>query len=252
MQPNADDVLAQLLNVAGAMLACGAEINRVEDTLTRLGMAYGAAQMHVFVITSSVVITMVLPDGSHYTQTRRIHAPGGTDFTQLEALNALSRRCCAAPMPITALAAEVARIQMRRPGRCYRYFGSVLAAGAFTLFFGGTVLDMAAAILFALLICLLQGHLMPLCSNQMVFNLLCSLIVGAGIVLAARLLPALQPDQVMIGDIMLLIPGIAMTNAVRDILVGETISGIMRLIESLLWAGALAAGFMVAIWLIGG
>ena len=115
-----------------------------------------------------------------------------------------------------------------------------------------TICCQAAAILFALLICLLQGHLMPLCSNQMVFNLLCSLIVGAGIVLAARLLPALQPDQVMIGDIMLLIPGIAMTNAVRDILVGETISGIMRLIESLLWAGALAAGFMVAIWLIGG
>ena len=56
----------------------------------------------------------------------------------------------------------------------------------------------------------------------------------------------------MIGDIMLLIPGIAMTNAVRDVLVGDTISGIMRLIETLLWAGSLACGFMIAIWLIGG
>ena len=56
----------------------------------------------------------------------------------------------------------------------------------------------------------------------------------------------------MIGDIMLLIPGIAMTNSVRDILVGDTISGIMRLIESLVWAGALACGFMSAIWILGG
>lgn len=51
---------------------------------------------------------------------------------------------------------------------------------------------------------------------------------------------------------MLLIPGIPMTNAVRDILVGDTISGIMRLVETLLWAGALACGFMAAIFIIGG
>ena len=53
-------------------------------------------------------------------------------------------------------------------------------------------------------------------------------------------------------SIMLLIPGIAMTNSVRDMLVGDTISGIMRLTESLLWAGSLACGFMISIWMIGG
>ena len=64
--------------------------------------------------------------------------------------------------------------------------------------------------------------------------------------------PPLHLDKIMIGDIMLLIPGIAMTNSVRDILVGDTISGVMRLIESLLWAGSIAFGFMLAIRLIGG
>ena len=47
-------------------------------------------------------------------------------------------------------------------------------------------------------------------------------------------------------------PGLAMTNSIRDVLVGDTISGVMRLTESLLWAGALACGFMASIWLIGG
>ena len=51
---------------------------------------------------------------------------------------------------------------------------------------------------------------------------------------------------------MLLIPGLATTNSVRDIMVGDTISGIMRLIECLLWALALAFGFMIAIRLTGG
>ena len=54
----------------------------------------------------------------------------------------------------------------------------------------------------------------------------------------------------MIGDIMLLIPGIAATNSIRDMLMGDTISGMMRLIESILWAGALACGFMAAIWMV--
>ena len=55
----------------------------------------------------------------------------------------------------------------------------------------------------------------------------------------------------MIGDIMLLIPGLTVTSAMRDMIVGDTISGLLRLIESIWWAGALACGFMAAIWLTG-
>ena len=55
----------------------------------------------------------------------------------------------------------------------------------------------------------------------------------------------------MIGDIMPLIPGTDITLSLRDILVGDTISGILKLIESLLIAASIAAGFMMAIMLIG-
>lgn len=64
------------------------------------------------------------------------------------------------------------------------------------------------------------------------FNIICSFIIGTGICLTARLIPVLNLDKVMIGDIMLLIPGIAMTNAIRDIIMGDTVSGTMRLVES--------------------
>lgn len=112
--------------------------------------------------------------------------------------------------------------------------------------------DGAAAAVFAVLICMLKEYLAPYCTNQMVFNLICSVVAGLGIGALSRLNPYMHMDKIMIGDIMLLIPGIAMTNAVRDVLVGDTISGVMRLVETLLWAGALACGFMAAIWLIGG
>ena len=57
-------------------------------------------------------------------------------------------------------------------------------------------------------------------------------------------------DMILIGDIMLLIPGLAMTNAIRNLLVGDTISGAVRLAESLIWAAALAGGFMVALTIV--
>ena len=82
------------------------------------------------------------------------------------------------------------------------------------------------------------------------FNLFGSFVVGIVICLLVRLLPFLNLDKIMIGDIMLLIPGIAATNSIRDMLMGDTISGMMRLIESILWAGALACGFMAAIWMV--
>ena len=67
--------------------------------------------------------------------------------------------------------------------------------------------------------------------------------------------PAALPfhaDKVLIGIIMLLIPGIMLTNSIRDILLGDIISGSLRLVEAILMAATLALGMMAAIWLMGG
>lgn len=245
-------LLHQFLDLGEMMLSIGAEVKRVEDTLVRMGNAYGASRMNVFVITSSIVITMAFPDEIELTQTRRILSPGGSDFTKLEELNNLSRRCCLSPMTVSQLQAEIRQLENTQPAQSRIYIGSILAAGGFAVFFGGTLWDGIAAGLFAMVICVFQDYLGTICPNKVIFNLLCSLAVGCGICGCARLIPGLHVDKIMIGDIMLLIPGIAMTNSVRDMLVGDTISGIMRLIESLLWAGSLACGFMISIWMIGG
>ena len=87
--------------------------------------------------------------------------------------------------------------------------------------------------------------------NTMVFNVIASFLTGIGIRLICRLVPGLDMDMIMIGDIMLLIPGLMATNAIRDILIGDTISGVMRFIEAMLLAAVLALGFIGAIFLIG-
>jgi len=247
-----NNLLHEILNLGQAMIESGAAVNKVEDTLTRLGTAYGAQRMDVFVITSSIVVTMIFPDGQEMTQTRRILQPGGTNFTRLEALNSLSRDCCADPLPVKELSEKLSALENVEKRKSFIYIGSMLAAGSFAVFFGGGLWEGTFAALFAVLICFLQYELTPFCPNKVIFNFICSMLVGGSICLCAKIFPTLQADKIMIGDIMLLIPGLAMTNSIRDVLVGDTISGIMRLIESLLWAGSLACGFMIAIWLIGG
>lgn len=103
---------------------------------------------------------------------------------------------------------------------------------------------------FAVLICLLQRHLDAFCTNRLVFNVIASFLAGVGICLVTKYVPGLNQDKIIIGDIMLLIPGIALTNSIKDMLVGDTLSGVLRLIEALLWAGALACGFMAAIGIV--
>lgn len=241
-----------LLDIGEYMMNSGAEIYRIEDTLSRMGLAYGAARMNVFVITSSIVVTLTMPDQSMYTQTRRIRSSGSTNFEILDQLNTLSRSYCSDKIDAGKLHDKIQAICSARPDRRCFYLGSMLAAGGFAVFFGGSIYDGIAAAFAAVSLCLLQEYGSALFPNKIIFHLISSFLVGIFICLSGMLFSGLHISKIMIGTIMLLIPGIAMTNSIRDILVGDTISGIMRLIETLFWAGALAFGFMGAILLTGG
>ena len=87
--------------------------------------------------------------------------------------------------------------------------------------------------------------------NEVTFQFAASFLTGCAICGFTLLRPFLHMDKIMIGDIMLLIPGLMSTNAIRDVLIGDTLSGIIRLIAALLLAAALALGFMGAIILFG-
>ena len=146
------DYLHIFLDMGEALLNSGAEIFRVEDTLNRMGYACGAVQMNVFVITSSIVITMEFPGEGARTQTRRIRENGGNDFTKLEQLNDLSRHFCNHPVPAAELQREFDKININKTKPLWKLLGSILAACSFALFYGGSIPDAVAAGLGAVLI----------------------------------------------------------------------------------------------------
>ena len=234
-----------LLDMGALLLDCGAEISRVEETLMRMGRAYGARHVDAFAITSIITLTMEFAEEDVITETRRIYSSAGTDFYRLEKLNDLSRSCCASPIPVMELRARLEHVAKGKKPESVILWGSVLAAGGFAVFFGGTIWDGLTAAVFALLICFLQKRL-----GQTQSNLFISFLTGLGVGFLCRLVPVLHMDMILIGDIMLLIPGIAMTNSIRNMLGGNTISGAVRLLESMIWAVALAGGFMTAMLIV--
>ena len=79
---NKERLLERILDIGELMLQSGAEINRVEDTLCRLGRAYGATP-DVYVIVFSIAITLRFPGGVTVTQTRRVGDNDNIDFERL-------------------------------------------------------------------------------------------------------------------------------------------------------------------------
>lgn len=244
----ARSVFPSLMDIGEALLKCGADVHFTEQMLLRLGKAYGATRMNVLVITAVIVMTASYPDGSEQTFSRRVVGEGGTDFAKLEALSRLCEECCEHPMTASEIASRLAAIKRERFPNAALFVGGVLSSSGFAVYFGGTLIDGAVSAAFALAVCLAIKYFKPLTPNTIIFNFATSFVVGVAICLAASVAPFFNVNIVIIGVIMLLIPGLAMTNATRDMLSGDTISGVMRFVESLLWATVLALGFMAALW----
>lgn len=245
-------LLNVLIQMGEALQNSGAEIYRVEDTLNRIGYACGAEEMNVFVITSSIVITLKMPGEESLTQTRRLRNSGNNDFVKLEELNELSRQICKSKISLEEFEAELQKIVSQKANEKMLLLGNILAAASFCIFYGGNLWDCLIAGLVGAGIWLLEKYMAPICLNQIAYQITASFISGLLICVITKVFPVLHMDKIMIGDIMLLIPGLMFTNAIRDVLLGDTISASMRLVEALLLAAALALGFFAAIWLVRG
>jgi uncharacterized membrane protein YjjP (DUF1212 family) len=241
-----------LLDIGEAMIDSGAEVIRVEDTVSRIGYAYNIKRMDVFVITSCINITMELPDGTTLTQVRRFRKMTSIDLSKLERINALSRAVCVNPISLDDLEGAVEMITRRKVREIKLLCGYVLGGAAFAMFFGGNLWDAVFAVMVGVLVWAFNVYLSPIFMNPVVSQFIITFLAGFSVAVATSFIPLLHQDDVTIGVIMLLVPGVAVTNAIRDILLGDTLSGILRMIEALLLAATLAIGMIFSFWLCTG
>lgn len=243
--------LSAIMDIGELLLTHGAEVNRVEDTISRLCSAYGFVRSDVFTITSSIVASAMLPDGTTMTQTRRIK-DRDTDLGKVELVNGLSRRICENLVSVEVIQAEAKAIRDRKGISEGLKLGMyMLISASLSVFFGGSWRDGLAAAVSGMVLYGTLRYSAALKLNGIIQTMVCSAVTALAVSLLVKAGIGVHSDKIMIGNIMLVIPGIQLTNSLRDMINGDMISGLLNMSEALLKAVSVAMGFAV-ILLVGG
>ena len=228
------------------LLQNGAEIYRVEESLYLILKAYGYQQTEIFAIPSCIIINI---QGGSRNHNKAIRIKTTTNnLHRLNELNALCREICA-ETPSAARASARLQQVVEEPGypRLVGYMAHAAVAFFFTLFFKGTLLDALVAIPCGMTVKYTVSHLKRLRANAFFTNLLAAATLTTIPVILIALGLGVDLDLVIIGTIMLLVPGIAITNVMRDVLSGDFLTAVTRLAEVLIVAMAIAVGVAIPI-----
>ena len=246
----ADRLLCLALDVGEGMLKSGAEIHRVEESIRMICISYGAAHVEVFAITSLIVASVRLSDDEYSVQMRRVYN-SSNHLLKIEAFNNVSRKICANTPPLEEFEVMIKEVKRNTEyPRFLHFLGGILAAGAFTVVFGGSFFDaLIAAIMGAIVV--LSDKVPIKDINPTAKCVLVSFVCGVLTCVLVHFGMGNNEHKIMIGTIMLLIPGLAFGNSLRDMLDGDIIAGIFRLIQSCLTAVMIAIGFGLAIYISG-
>lgn len=247
-------LLADTAMLAGEIMLCsGAETYRVEDTMYHILKTSNIASTQVIAMMTGIVIT--LNDKSMeqpVTMMRRV-SERSTNVSNIIKVNDISRRYCGGKITLDEAYEELKRAKGKQYKRALYNLATVGIAVGFTMMFGGNLQEIiAAAIVGVVLACI-----MTLGKIAKINGVLVHVFSGLGIAMLAvairRFLFAdISTDIVVVSSIMPIVPGVAITNAIRDTIQGDYLSGCARILEALLVAMAIAVGAGLGMLIVGG
>ena len=246
-------ILILALHAGEIMMKSGAEIYRVEDTISRICKACGINYVEVFATPTGIFVSLDAgsEDSDVHTFVKRIRNPR-IDLEKISQLNAFSREFTATDLSVEDGLQILKKIDKEKQ---FSFWWRVLGAGMITSFFtvmlGGSLLDFAASGAIGVL-----TYLSALLFERMQLNSFVSVFCSCA--LAALLAISLKGlgfgenrDLIIIGSIMMFLPGVAITNAIRDFLSGDPLSGLARAAEAFMTAISIAAGVGMVLKLLG-
>jgi len=250
-QTRTEEILSCALDIGEHMLNSNAEVYRVEETISRVCRAYGMERVDAFAIPNSIVVTVTPAQGSPVTQTRRIMS-ASTNLDMVEHLNQLSRDVCRTKPEPSDVRRRVQKIVSARKTTIWWILAAnIISTAGFSAFFGGSWRDVIAAGFAGLIVTILQKF-MKVRSSNVLYNVILSAITGACAYFSVKWGLADNVDKIVIGGIMLFIPGMEMTNGIRDMMWGDIYAGLSHLCEAIIIAIGIAVGAAGAVAILGG
>lgn len=245
-----EQVLDTVVRAGDLLMSSGAEVYRVEDTMNRIAQSFPEVQNVQSYVTATGIIVSITMDGSTSTHIARVKERN-VNIDTIDQINELSRRCSKSALSVEQIDAQLDRIaaQKRYSFFITTLFGAIGALG-FAIFFKGNLDEIVASFFVGIAIRCLSWSLNHLKINDFLNNLLCAMLAAWLAVEIHSFDPKASINVMVISSIMLLVPGLAITNAIRDTMATDYLSGLARGAEAFLCATAIAigAGFVLYIW----
>lgn len=227
------------------MIESGADMARVDDTLKRIARNGGIKEPKIFETTTGIM--MSAPDYKlaqvEPIQKRTI------DLEKVSRVNDISRAFQLKKITVEEMKVKLEFIDKKAP------------------FFAWTWQVLAAAMISCTLMIMYNGHWQDFITTAVIGGLgyacyyfinttfkikfvsefLASLVIGVLSVLAVRNNLGISVGMIIIGSVMPSVPGVPITNSVRDVLAGHLLSGLARGTEALLSASAIALGIAMVL-----
>lgn len=240
------DVLTLSVALGESMLACGAEIYRVEETVQRILQTYELEDSHVYVISNGIFASSnVGGDGCSLIRS----VPLGTiHLGKIAAMNQLARDLAARNCSVSEGWERLRQCQeLPPPHKRMAVLCRGIGCSAFCLLFGGSMTDALCAGVIGMVLGLHMNWQERLSMARFAKCLFNSMLVTLLSFLPLWMGLAVSQDRVVISGIIPLFPGIVFTTSVRELFNSDYLSGVIHFVDALLTALCIAAGVGIVI-----
>jgi len=262
-QPEEEQNVSRVLDVATKagriLLENGAEISRVEETMVRIAAHYGVHHDNFFVLANGIFTTGWDEDNKWPGSFAKVlHIPmRATRLDRIVAVNRVSRAISDGEYTLDEAEMLLSEIRDSKPKhKMIQLAGAVLGSACFSVLFGGSLFDALGSGIAGFFVWLFMLYVYQPYLSKITGNILGSMIATVICIGLNKLGIGHTLGQMIIGAVVLLIPGVAFTNGVRDIADGDYISGVVRLLDATLGFLCIAVGvgvtFLILRYLFGG
>lgn len=224
------------------MIENGSEMSRAEDTMKRIAINSGINNLKLFATITGIIIS--IPDSTN-SQVEEIQRRA-IDLEKVSAVNTYSRRYAEKDISLIEFYEKLSTLDDATPFFPFwlQVLGAALVSGPLMTAFSGNMVDLGITTLAGAIGYIVFYFINRILNIKYISEFFSSIVIGILAVFAVRWGLGHSVDDIIIGSVMPLVPGVPLTNAVRDILNGHLVSGPARGVEALL--SACAIGFGIA------
>jgi uncharacterized membrane protein YjjP (DUF1212 family) len=235
-----NEIVEVCLLAGKIMLQNGAETYRVEDTMMRIAASFGIQESHSYVTPTGIIFSV---DGNGPTKLIRI-VERSTDLEKVTIVNNISRKICGGKLSLKEAYDMLKEVDAKNLAYPFwlQVAAAAIASGCFVIMFQGGWRDFFPAFISGGLgfYCLVYIH--RLIKIKLFAEFLASFIIGMMSILFVMIGFGHELDKIIIGSVMPLVPGLHITNAVRDLMAGHLVAGLSKGAEAFLTAFAIGSG----------